>query len=141
MAFEYWWWLLALALGILELTTGTIYLLLVAAGCLAGGLAAWAGLPLWEQFLIAALIAAGGAVWLRRRRASAGAAPPSGRNPDVVADVGARVRVEAWGADRLARVQYRGTQWTVELLSGEAPEPGEFTVREVSGNRLIVGRR
>jgi membrane protein implicated in regulation of membrane protease activity len=58
----------------------------------------------------------------------------------VIADVGERVRVEAWDADRRARVRYRGTEWSVELAPGEAAAPGEYLIREVAGNRLILAR-
>jgi hypothetical protein len=50
------------------------------------------------------------------------------------------VRVEAWDADRRARVRYRGTEWSVELAPGEAAAPGEYLIREVAGNRLILAR-
>jgi membrane protein implicated in regulation of membrane protease activity len=140
MAIQYWWWILALGIGILELLSGTFYLLVIAAGCAAAGGIAAVGGPLWAQFVTAAVVSIAGAAWARRARAGAPAPEPSGRNRDVVADVGERVRVTAWDAERRARVQYRGTQWTVELAPGETAEPGEYRIREVAGNRLILAR-
>lgn len=141
MQIQYWWWSLALALAIFELLSGTFYLLVFAAGCVAAGFAAAAGGPVWLQFLAAATVSLAGAAWIRRARAGAPKQAPAGRNPDVVADVGERVRVEAWGSNGRARVQYRGTQWDVELASGETAVPGDYTIREVSGNRLILSNR
>jgi len=54
MQLQYWWWILALGMGVLELVTGTFYLLVLAAGCAAGGLAAWAGAGLTVQVLATA---------------------------------------------------------------------------------------
>jgi membrane protein implicated in regulation of membrane protease activity len=140
MAIQYWWWVLALGIGILELLSGTFYLLVIATGCAAAGVVAAAGGPAWAQFTVAAVVSVAGAAWARRARAGAPAPEPAGRNPDVVADVGARVRVAAWDADGRARVQYRGTQWTAELAPGETAEPGEYRIREIAGNRLILAR-
>ncbi len=140
MAIQYWWWVLALGIGILELLSGTFYLLMIALGCAAAGVVAAAGGAAWAQFVAAAVVALAGAAAVRRARAGAPAAAPAGRNPDVVADVGERVRVDAWGEDRRARVQYRGTQWNAELAPGEVAVPGDYLIREVSGNRLILAR-
>ena len=141
MAIQYWWWLLALALAILELISGTFYLLVIGAGGVAAGVVAALGAPIWAQFVAAAAVSLAGAGWVRRARAGAPKAAPAGRNPDVVADVGEHVRVDAWRNDGSARVQYRGTQWDVELAAGETAAPGDYTICEVTGNRLILARR
>jgi membrane protein implicated in regulation of membrane protease activity len=140
MAIQYWWWVLALGIGILELLTGTFYLLMIALGCAAAGGAAALGAPVWVQLVSAALVALAGAAWVRQLRAGAPAAAPAGRNPDVIADVGERVRVDAWDEERRARVRHRGTQWTAELAPGEPAAPGEHLIREVAANRLILER-
>ena len=54
MAIQYWWWVLALGIGILELLSGTFYLLMIALGCAAAGLVAALGAPIWAQFVAAA---------------------------------------------------------------------------------------
>lgn len=141
MQIQYWWWSLAIALAIFELLSGTFYLLVFAAGCVAAGLAAAAGGPVWLQFLAAATVSLAGAAWIRRARAGAPRPAPAGRNADVVADIGERVRVESWNSNGRARIQYRGTQWDVELAAGEQAVPGDYTIREVSGNRLILANR
>lgn len=140
MALQYWWWLLALALGILELVSGTFYLLVIAGGAAAAGVAALAGAPLWLQFVTAAALSIAGAAVVRRWGRRGGPTAPAQRNRDVVADIGERVRVDAWGPDRRTRVQYRGTQWAAELEPGEPAAPGEHVIREVAGNRLVLGR-
>jgi membrane protein implicated in regulation of membrane protease activity len=140
MAIQYWWWVVALVLGILEMLTSTFYLLVIGLGCAGAGVVAALGGPVCLQFGAAAVISLVGAALVRRTGAGAAAKGPAGRNPDVVADVGERVRVEAWDADGRARIQYRGTQWSVEIAPGEPAVPGEYTIREVAGNRLILAR-
>jgi membrane protein implicated in regulation of membrane protease activity len=140
MAIQFWWWVLAVGIGILELLSGTFYLLVIAAGCGAAGVLAALGGPLWTQFAAAAVVCVAGTAWARRARAGAPRPAPAGQNADVIADIGQRVHVRAWDVDGPTRVQYRGTQWTVELAPGEVAEPGEYRISEVAGNRLILTR-
>jgi membrane protein implicated in regulation of membrane protease activity len=140
MTIQYWWWLIALALGIVELVTGTFYLVVFAAGCAAAGVVAAFGGPVWAQFGAAAVISLVGAALVRRTRTGAPSEAAAGRNPAVLADVGERVRVESWSQDGRARIQYRGTQWNAQLAPGEVAVPGEYTIREIAGNRLILAR-
>lgn len=132
-----WWFVLGLALAGAELLTGTFYLLILALGAAAGGVVAMSGGPLAFQLVVAALIGAGGSLWLQRRRAAAAAVPDLVQNPDV----GQTVRVDAWKSDRSARAQYRGAVWDVELAPGEAPVAGDFEIRAIVNNRLVLGRR
>ena len=60
------------------------------------------------------------------------------RNRDVNLDIGERVHVVAWNADRTARVQYRGTQWTARLQPGAPALAGEHQVVAVEGNWLVL---
>ena len=136
-----WWWVLALGLGALELISGTFYLLVLAAGSAAGGVAALAGAPPWGQLAAAAAVSLAGLAGVRRLRTGSAKGVRTGRNADVLADVGEHVRVDAWGEDGRARIRYRGTDWTAELAPGEPAAPGEHTIREITGNRLILARR
>ncbi len=52
-----------------------------------------------------------------------------------------RLRVENWTATRTARASYRGAVWDVELAPGEQPTSGEFVIREIQANRLIVAAK
>ena len=38
------------------------------------------------------------------------------------------------------RDSYRGTEWSAELAPGESAVPGDYLIREVAGNRLILAR-
>ena len=58
-------------------------------------------------------------------------------------DIGQRLKVDAWTDGRRTQAQYRGAAWAVELEDGapdESARPGEFVIRRVSGNRLVVRR-
>ncbi|RPH65378.1 MAG: NfeD family protein [Burkholderiales bacterium] len=142
MQLHYWWWILAVGLGVLEILTGTFYLLVFAVGCAAGGLAAWAGAGLTVQVLITAAVTIVGWGWLWRRspwRQTSGGAGDA----NMMLDVGERLQVEAWGADRRAQVRYRGAAWSVELDPAEPASsavPGQFVIRRVVGSRLVVQR-
>lgn len=132
------WWTLAGAAVVVELLTGTFYLLMVALGLGAAALTAHAGASSVVQLLVAAAVG-GGAVtgWriVRSRRP-----PPlaAGENRDVNLDVGETVYVDAWNPDGTASVKYRGAQWTVMHRSGQVPSTGAHTVVEIVGSRLVV---
>lgn len=133
-----WWMVLALGLLILELLTGTFYLLVIAVALAAAGLANLGGAPFTLQLVVAAVIGFGGSLWLRRSRL--------GRltgEADALQnlDIGQVVRIDGWSAGNTARAQYRGAEWDVVLAPGEAPSPGEFVIRSVNGSRLVVSRK
>ena len=140
MGAHWWWWGVAVALAAFELTTATLYLLVLALGAASGGVAAFFGAAPVAQILCAALIALLG--WLlirrlqpRRRKSSIQA------DPAVFLDVGSRVRVEHWQAGGTARVQYRGASWEAVIEHGAAqpPQPGDYVIRALDGNRLVLG--
>lgn len=139
MTIYFAWWLLALGLGLAELLTGTFYLLILALGAAAGGVAAWAGLTLVAQILIAAAVALGG--WLLLKRMRGAARDAASGDTDGLLDAGARVNIEHWSSTRQGKVRYRGAEWAVELAEGEADgRPGEHQIKSVRGTRLIVTR-
>ncbi len=134
------WWLIAGAVIVVELLSGTVYLLLLSAGFASAAVAAHLGGGLTVQLMVAAIVGVGAvAVWhtVRGRRP---AALPSGANPDVNLDVGEKVFVDAWNADGTASVRYRGAQWTVMPRPGNTPSTGEHRVAEVIGSRLVVDK-
>jgi len=133
------WWILAGMVIALELVTGTFYLLMLASGLIAGALAATAGFPPVGQLLLSAAIGGGAvAAWHWHRRQ--GPAPIAAQaNPDVHLDIGEVVRVAQWNADSTATVYFRGAQWTaVAAEPGESQLPGNFRIKEMLGNRLVV---
>ncbi len=132
------WWLAAGIAVVVELATGTLYLLMIAAGLVGGAVAAHLGFDATTQVVVAALlgIVATGAWRLRRARRQR---PwPASSNRDVNLDIGARVVVTVWGADRTTRVQYRGAGWAARLSSDAAAGPGEHTVTAVEGSCLVL---
>ncbi|MEZ2293661.1 NfeD family protein [Variovorax sp. RCC_210] len=134
------WWLIAGAAIVVELLSGTVYLLLLAAGFAAAAIAAHLGFGTVTQLIVAAVIGVGAVlVWysIQRKRP---AAPPTGTNRDVNLDIGESVHVDAWNPDGTATVRYRGAQWTVMLPAGRIPSPGEHRVVEVIGSRLVVDK-
>lgn len=133
------WWLLTGAAVIAELVTGTFYLLMFAVGLAAGAIAAHLGFELTGQIVVAA-IAGGGAVfaWHWQRSQNPVAAPVNA-NRDVHLDIGEVVQVVHWNADGTASVKFRGAQWTaVAAEPQEERAPGNFRIKEMLGNRLVV---
>jgi len=51
------------------------------------------------------------------------------------------LRVDQWAPNRTARANYRGATWDVELAPGEEAASGEFVIREINANRLIVAAK
>ena len=103
------WWLAAGLTVAAELATGTFYLLMMALGLAAAALAAHLGLPMVGQIVSASLVGGGAtAVWHWRRFKQPTTAPAC-ENRDVNLDIGERVHVAEWAADRTTRVPYRGS--------------------------------
>ncbi len=134
------WWLLAGGAIVLELLSGTVYLLLLSAGFAAAAISAHAGAGLQLQLLVAAVVGVGAVLAWHMIRRSRPAEPPSGANRDVNLDVGETVYIDAWNADGTASVRYRGAQWTVVPRTGSTPSIGEHKVAQVIGSRLVVDK-
>ncbi len=133
----FWWVAAGIAVAI-ELATGTFYLLMIALGLGAGAIAAHAGLGVSAQVIVAALIGGGATALWHWRRFQQPQSAPARENRDVNLDIGERVHVIGWGADRTARVQYRGSAWTARLAPGAVAAPGEHLVAAVEGNWLVL---
>jgi len=136
---DFLWAILGLSLVIVELLTGTFYLLMLAIAAFGAALAAWLGQPFGVQALVAAAIAGFGCYGVhvyQARNAMRQMAP---------VDTGQPARFENWvdqGA-RLARVNYRGASWdaVVEQEVGPSPaltEGAMLYVISTSGNTLKV---
>ena len=133
------YWLAAAGVTvILELFSGTFYLLMIAIGLSAGALAALLGFGDAVALLVAAVVGIAATGVLRRSRyGRQQERVQAERDPNVNLDIGQTVHVPAW-QDGAARVMYRGALWDVELAPGAAATPGQYTIREVRGSRLIV---
>ena len=132
------WFVIGFGLVIAELLTGTFYL--GHCGCIwrgrRGGTArSFCRCPAGDG--------GGGQLgryqWLRqsRRRLRDRATSDHVQNMDV----GQTVRVDQWAPNRTARANYRGATWDVELVPGEEAASGEFVIRSINANRLIVAAK
>ena len=131
------WFLAAGLLVILEMLSGTFYLLMLAIGIACGGLAALAGAATPLQALVAGGIGVLATLLLRRSKYGKPGKTHAARDPNVNMDIGQSVTVAQWQGNS-ARVMYRGALWDVELAPGAMATPGTFTIREIRGSCLIV---
>lgn len=129
------WLVLALILAGLEMLSGTFYLLALSIGLVCGALAAWLGLAVALQTLIAAVISIIAAILLRRWKAIH---IPAATANDNSLDIGQRVQVLTWLDDRHTRVQYRGSQWDAELAAGCDTGLTDYFIVAVRGSTIIL---
>lgn len=150
-------WLIAAGLMVmLEMFSGTFYLLMIGVGLIAAALAAWLGVDFYWQFVIAGIVGAAGSYALRYSKLSQthkhargrvqGQTPQAGDvdsmySSSVHLDIGQTVNVAAWSSSGKARVKYRGADWDVELAADATAQPGVFVICAMQGNRLIVTNR
>lgn len=132
------WAILGLSLVIIELVTGTFYLLMLAVAAFGAAGAAFIGQPFSIQAMVCAVVAAAGCYGVHVYRA---------RNASQQmrhVDAGQPANFESWvdeGA-RLARVRYRGASWDAVIEGDAAPQGGAILyVLESSGNTLKVTAR
>ncbi len=137
MAGYVWWFVLGFGLLVAELLTGTFYLLVIALACGTAGVAALLGAPFAVQVLVAAIIGFAGSLWLRKSRAGR----PAVADPLQNMDVGQVLRIDHWTGNGTARASYRGALWDVQLAPGEQAVAGDFVIRDIQANRLIVAAR
>jgi membrane protein implicated in regulation of membrane protease activity len=135
------WWIAAGALIVAELFTGTFYLLMIALGMIAGGLAYVIGAMPHMQMGAAAVIALIAVAVLRRSRfGNWKRRNDASHDAAVNLDIGATLEVDHW-RDRRARAMYRGAQWDVELAPGETEGARFYRITALEGNRLIVAAK
>lgn len=131
------WVLAGLLLVVVELMTGTFYLLILGIAAMIGALIAYVGQPFWVQALIAAVAAIAGGVLVNRYHRAANASSPK----DISNDIGEKVTIESWVSEpqRLARVRYRGTIWDAEVAGSDPIAPDALLyVVATEGSRLKV---
>lgn len=136
------WFLIAALFIVLEISTGTLYLLMLALGFTAGGIAALLGFDVAAQMIAAAVTGAVAVLLLRSTKFGKLSRSDAQFDPNVNLDVGKRVQVDHWtiveGAPATARVMYRGAFWNVEMAEGGQTQPGSFLILQVRGSTLIV---
>ena len=131
------WLLVGLMLVVVELMTGTFYLLILGIAAGIASLIAYLDQPFWMQALIGAIAAIIGGVLVHRYHSAANAGSP--RN--TANDIGQTVSIASWvsEAQRIARVHYRGTTWDAEVLGNDRIEPDALLyVVAMEGSRLKV---
>jgi membrane protein implicated in regulation of membrane protease activity len=132
------WAIAGLVLVIVELLTGTFYLLMLALAAFGAAAAGWLGYEFPTQALVAAVVAAGGcyAVHLYRARDKDAKMAPI--------DAGMPASFETWidSGSRLARVRYRGASWDAHVEGADTVEPGAMLyVLSADGNTLKVTKK
>ncbi len=133
------WWSLSAVLVLLELLTGTVYLLMVSIGFVAGGVAAYFEWNSSAQLLVAGLVSSAATLaWHARRAKGEHTAPSADKNMQM--DIGGVLEVRTWDENGSARVMYRGAQWSVKSsATATTPLPtGTHRIIEVRGTTLIV---
>jgi len=136
-----WWFVIGFGLVVAEMLTGTFYLLVIAIAFGAAGIAALLGAPVIAQWATAAAVALGGPRSIRKTRFGQRLRDRATSDRVQNMDVGQTLRVEQWAPNRTARANYRGATWDVELVPGDSPVSGEFVIREIQANRLIVAAK
>ncbi len=128
------WLIIGIVLIIVEMTTGTFYLLVLGIAALVAAAAAWFGQSFWMQAVISSAVAVAGVILVNRYRS---------KNTSTVKqslDIGQSVTLDAWisEADGLARVNYRNAQWEAQVTGERTPGGKVFYIHAVAGNTLMV---
>ena len=131
------WFIAALVLVIVEMNLMSFYLMALALGAAAGGIAAYLEMPLQEQCIAAGIVtmlAACGSFYLRRKLKH-----HMDKNNNEL-DRGQRVVVKANNIreDGTALVNYRGTEW-VAYKEKAVLTPGIYFIARVDGTKLVLG--
>jgi|SRR5688500_11766986 len=131
------WAVVGLGLVIVELLTGTFYLLMLGVAAFGAAGTAWLGYDFAVQVIVAAVVAGVGcyAVHLYRAKNKAEQMAPI--------DAGMPASFETWidSGARLARVRYRGASWEAQVQGGDGVQPGATVyVLGIDGNTLKVAK-
>lgn len=135
------WTILGFVLIIVEMVTGTFYLLVLGVGAFAGALAAWLGAPFLVQVATGGLVSVVG-TWLVFRWH---AKQQKTNDPGNALDVGQTVTLVRWvnQADGTMRVKYRGAEWEArvkpgDLASSSLQEGAFLYILAQDGSMLVV---
>ncbi|MDF7675885.1 NfeD family protein [Neisseriaceae bacterium ESL0693] len=134
-----YWIIAAVVLFIIEMFTGTFYLLIISASLASAGLSAWLFQTSQNtNALIAILCSIAGILfmrfWLKKRQPS-----PSAELFTQAIDDGQPVVLYKPLADNLWQVQYRGTVWQACLQDAKEAKPGSIAyITGQKGNVLFI---
>ena len=136
------WTILGFVLVIVELMTGTFYLLVLGVGALFAAAAAWLGAPFLVQVAVAGVITSVG-TWLVQKWH---AKHHKGDDQSNAIDVGQTVTVVKWinQPEGMLRVNYRGTEWDARIKPGDlaaagVAEGGMLHILAQDGSCWVVG--
>jgi membrane protein implicated in regulation of membrane protease activity len=133
------WTIVGFVLVIVELATGTFYLLVLGLGAFAAALVAWAGGNMLVQAIVGGVVAVAGAAFVHHwheahRRADGGRSNLLDRGQPVV--------LEGWANESagIARVKYRGASWDARISEAALkPPPGAtLYIEGQEGTMLVV---
>jgi len=131
-------WLIAgFILIIVELVTGTFYLLVLGIAALVGAGVAYASGGFVWQAMVAAIVAVAGVIWVNQFKKKM--APKRMRGLDV----GQPAAFDSWVNKSAghARVKYRDALWDAQVASDASGEPGEILyITSVDGSTLKVSK-
>ena len=131
------WAVTGLVLVIVELLTGTFYLLMLGVAAFGAALAAFFGFEFGTQAIVAIVIAVIGCYGVHAYRARNRA------QQMAPIDAGMPASFESWvdPRERLAKVRYRGASWEARVEGLEAIDPGTtLYVLAADGNTLRVAK-
>ncbi len=133
------WFVLALVSLIIEINVMTIYLIALALGAAAGGVADLMGWSFALQSTIAGvvtMIASCASFYIRKSLKS-----KDDKKINQL-DMGQRIIVKAQmiQADGTAKVAYRGADWTA-YLEDAIVSPGIYLIDRLDGSRIVLGKQ
>lgn len=137
---DYIFWLIAgLALIIIEVMTGTFYLLVLGVAAFAGALAAYVGAGAFVQVICVGVLAVIGLFAVHRWRQSR----PASEQRDRSLDLGQPVTLESWVDQntKRVRVRYRGAPWDAQLIGDANVQLNDtLYICATDGSQLKVSR-
>lgn len=131
------WMLVGFALVIVELLTGTFYLLMLGVAAFGAAAVAYAGRGFEAQIIVAALLAAAGCYGVHVYRAK------NARVQMASVDAGQPANFEHWVDEGggFARVRYRGASWDAHVDGNGGLEKGALVyVLRLEDHKLEVSR-
>ncbi|ETD71701.1 regulatory protein [Pelistega indica] len=135
------WFTLAIVFLILEVLSGTFYLMFLAIAMFAAGLVAFFELSIYWQLGIFVLILLLGVFVFKFfgiKSKSSLTTPTSDVNVNM--DIGTVIYVNNWNMPRSTVVHYRGTQWQAVLAPNCTQDgvAGNYVISDINGVSLIL---
>lgn len=135
-----WWFVAAMLLGVIEIFTLDLMLIMLAGGALAAGVAALAGAPVWVSIMVFCLVSALLLFALRPYLLKSLRARGDVIETNAAGLVGRDARAIDEITEIAGRVKLAGEVWTARTVADAAtiPEGSEVTVVAIKGATAIV---